>query len=225
MTDKPLRIAVLRVLTLDDQDKVARHGRVIEDHFPGVETTSDCIPGHPDGLPNPEAEQAALPDVRALGRELATEADVLAISCALDPAVDDLRSDLDIPVVGAGASVAAAALTRGRRVGTLSLEEGSPPTVDTVLGGHLHAAEVVAGAQTTNYLTTSDGRQSIVTAVERLAEAGCDVVAPACTGITTAGVLPTVRAEVDVDVVDPVVAMGAMAYAAGVEHQEVPATL
>lgn len=223
MTDKPLRIAVLRVLTLDDQDEIARHGRVIEDCFPGVETTSDCIPGHPEGLPNPDAEQAALPDVRALGRELAAEADVLAISCALDPAVDDLRSDLDIPVVGAGASVAAAALTRGRRVGTLSLEEGSPPAVDTVLGGHLHAAEVVAGAQTTNYLTTSEGRQSIVTAVERLAEAGCDVVAPACTGITAAGILPTARA--DVDVIDPVVAMGAMAYAAGVERQGVPATL
>lgn len=225
MTEIPLRIAVLRVLTLDDPEQVALHGRVIEQHFPGVETTSDCIPGHPEGLPNPAAEAEALPAIRSLGEDLAADADVLAISCALDPAVDDLRSTLDIPVIGAGAAVAASALTRGRRVGVLALEDGCPPAVEAVLGEHLHATELVEGAETTNFLTTAAGQEAITNAVERLKAAGCDVVAPACTGVTTAGILPAVRAEVGIDVVDPVVAMGAMAYAAGVERQEVPATI
>lgn len=223
-TDEPLRIAVLRVLTLDDHEEVARHGRVVEQRFPGVETTSDCIPDRPEGLPSPEAEAEALPDVRALARELATDADVLAISCALDPAVEDLRAALDVPVVGAGAAVASMALARGRRVGTLSLEEGVPPAVVDVLGERHHAAAIVEGAETTNFLTTSEGRAAITDAVERLADAGCDAVAPACTGVTTAGVLPRVREAVGVDVVDPVVAMGAVAYAAGVETREVPPT-
>ncbi len=216
MMTKPnyLEMGVLRVLTLDDPAAVSHHGRVIERHFPHVDTTSRCIPDHPEGIPDVGSEAEALPYVEELGREMATDVDVLGVSCALDPAVDSLDAELDVPVVGAGASVAAAALARGQQVGTLGLESGAPPNVGELLGDRLQASEVVVGAETTNFLTTADGRDAIRTSVERLADAGCDVVAPSCTGLTTSGVLAELGDSLEIPVVDPVVAMAAMANAA-----------
>lgn len=204
-----IRMGVLRVLTLDDPEQVALHGRAIEQHFPHISTHSRCIPDHPDGIPSAEAEADALPYIEALGREMATEVDVLTISCALDPGVAELDAAVDVPVVGAGASVAAA-LTRGENVGTLGLESGTAPNVRELLGDRLQASEVVAGAETTNFLTTDEGRGEIRAAVGRLADAGCDVVAPSCTGITTSGVLANLRDSFEIPVVDPVLAMAAM---------------
>jgi len=209
-----IELGVLRVLTLDDQADVALHGRVIEQHFPHVSTRSRCIPNHPDGIPNAEAEIDALPYVLELGTDMGAQVDALAISCALDPGVSTLDQRLDIPVVGAGASVAGSALARGRNVGTLGLEGGTPSVIRDVLGDQLQATETVEGAETTNYLTTREGRAAIDEAITRLVEAGCDVVAPSCTGLTTSGVLADIQRRAGVPIIDPVVAMGAMAAAA-----------
>jgi len=209
-----LTIGVLRVLTLEEHEAIARHGRVIERHFPHVRTDSRSIPDHPDGIPNADAKAEALPYITELGREMAPDVDVLTVSCALDPGVSSLDDDLHVPVVGAGASVAAAALGRGHTVGTLGLEGNVPPNVRALLGEHLCASESVTGAETTNYLTTDAGRESIRASVAHLAQTGCDVVAPTCTGMTTAGVLPDLRSESRIPIVDPVVAMGAMAVTA-----------
>jgi len=42
-----IEMGVLRVLTLEDPQEVSLHGRVIEEHFPNMSTTSRCIPDHP----------------------------------------------------------------------------------------------------------------------------------------------------------------------------------
>ena len=208
--NEQIEMGVLRVLTLEDPEEVSVHGRVIERHFPHVSTKSRCIPEHPDGIPTAEAEAEALPYVEELGREMANDVDVLTVSCTLDPGVSTLDDELDVPVVGAGAGVAAAALARGEKVGTLGLESGTPPNVRDLLEGRLQAGEVVEGAETTNFLTTDAGRDEIRSAVERLADAGCDVVAPSCTGLTTSGVLVDLRESLEIPVVDPVLAMAAM---------------
>jgi Asp/Glu/hydantoin racemase len=205
-----IEMGVLRVLTLEDPEDVSLHGRVIEQQFPHISTTSRCIPDHPEGIPSVEAEEEALPYIKRLGREMATDIDVLTISCALDPAVSTLDNEVDVPVVGAGASVAAIALARGETVGTLGLESGTPPIVRNLLGDRLGATETVEGAETTNYLTTKEGQTEIRTAIKRLADAGCDVVAPSCTGLTTSGVLGDIGSSFEIPVVDPVLAMAAV---------------
>ena len=209
---KDVTMGVLRVLTLEDPEAVATHGHVIEAHFPWIETDSRCIPDHPDGIPSAAEEAEAIPYVMDLAREMAEDVDALLISCALDPGVPELREELDIPVLGAGRSVAAAALTRGDRVGTIGLEGGTAPVLERILGDHHHASTVVRGANTTNFLTTAAGRDAIANAIDRLEAAGCDVVAPSCTGITTSGVLPDVASDTPLSVVDPVLSMAAMAY-------------
>lgn len=203
-------MGVLRVLTLEDPEAVSLHGRIIEANFPNIETTSECIPDHPEGIPSVEAEADALPYIKELGRDMASDVDVLGISCALDPAVDALDAELEIPVIGAGASVAAAALARGNQIGTLGLESGTPPNIRDLLDDSLCANEVVAGAETTNFLTTDEGHDAIKAAVHRLSDSGCDVVAPSCTGLTTSGVLVNLGDSLEIPIVDPVLAMAAI---------------
>lgn len=93
---------------------------------------------------------------------------MLLVSCALDPAVDQLRSSLRIPVVGAGHSTASVAKAVGTRVGTLSIEGGVAPVISETLGDAHHASERVEGARTTNFLTSLAGREAIRDAVDRL---------------------------------------------------------
>lgn len=203
-------LGVIRVLTLDDADEVALHGRLIEERFPDLSTISRCIPDHPDGIPTVAAEEEAIPLVVRLGRDLAEEVDALCISCALDPGVDELRETVEIPVIGAGRSIAFGALAHGEAVGTLTLEGGVPPVVEGMLGDRHRSNEIVEGAETTNHLTSDAGRQAIVSAGERLEAAGCDVIAPCCTGVATAGCVPLMRERVSIPVINPVHAMGSM---------------
>lgn len=205
------RMGVLRVLTTNDRDVLEAHGRAIEAHLPRVTTVSRCIPDHPDGIPSAAAETAAKPYIVDIATEMEDEVDVLLVSCALDPAVDRLRSSLSIPVVGAGHSTASVANAVGRRVGTLSIEGGVAPVISETLE-NVHHAERVDGAETTRFLTTAAGRKAIREAVDRLETAGCDVVAPSCTGLTTSGVLPELDAATPMTIVDPVLAMGTIGY-------------
>lgn len=215
-----VELGVIRVLTQEDHEATAMHGRWLERHYPTITTTSACIPDHPDGIPDEEAEAEAVPYVVDLARELSGRVDAIAISCALDPAVDSLRNDLSVPVLGAGECVTRAALTLGTSVGTLSLEGGTASNIGRLLGEHHHAAESVTGAETTNSLTTDEGRR-ITDAAGALVDEGCDVVAPVCTGMTTAGVLPSLDASLPVPVLDPVLAMGASARLLSYETPDV----
>ena len=41
---KSFQVGLIRVLTSEDQDFVDLHGRMIMEHFPGIEVESRCIP-------------------------------------------------------------------------------------------------------------------------------------------------------------------------------------
>lgn len=206
------RMGVLRVLTTDDRSVLEAHGQIIEAHLSQVTTISRCISDHPDGIPSEAAEAAAKPHIIELATEMADGVDILLVSCALDPAVDQLHSLLSIPVVGAGHSTASMAKAVGTRVGTLSIEDGVAPVISETLDDVHHANERVEDAETTNFLTTPAGREAIRDAVDRLEATGCDVVAPSCTGLTSSGILPELNAATSMTIVDPVLAMGTVGY-------------
>lgn len=206
-----IELGVIRVLTQDSHEKTALHGRWIEQHYPSIKTTSDCIPEHPNGIPDAETETEAIPYIIDLAQDLSEDVDAIAISCAADPAVDSLQDDLSIPVIGAGECVARASANLGSNVGTLSLEGGTMSNIEETLGGYHHSAQNVDGAETTNYLTTDEGREAVRAAATSLVDGGCDVIAPVCTGMTTAGVLPSLNDSLVVPVLDPVLAMASTA--------------
>ena len=94
--------AVIRVVTLEDPGLLRLHGELMEAAFPGLHTVSVCIPDQPRGVCSPETEAAAVPKILEIARKL-RGVDALVVSCCGDPAVEELRRELDIPVIGAGA--------------------------------------------------------------------------------------------------------------------------
>ncbi|MBA2809332.1 hydantoin racemase [Streptomyces sp. KM273126] len=204
-------IGVIRVLTSDDTAAVAAHGRVIEERY-GIPAVSRCIPGQPYGIHDDESERRAEPKIVSLARELADEgAATLVISCAADPALEQTREAVDVPVIGAGSAAAAVALGLGTRVGVLGIRDEAPPAVTAVLGERFAGAARPRGVRRTTDLLAPDGPEAVLEAGAGLVEAGADTLLLACTGLNTIGVRPLLEDRLGVPVVDPVLAAGLLA--------------
>ncbi len=149
----------------------------------------------------------------------AAGADVVLISCAADPGLAEARAAVAVPVVGAGSSAAALALAVGGRIGVLGIEDEAPESVRSMLGDRLVGVARPAGVHTTIELCTPRGRDAAMAAARRIVADGAQTVLFACTGLTTLGLAATVRSECGVPVVDPVLAAGHMAIAAGARQE------
>lgn len=204
-------VGVVRVVTSDDPEFVATHGRWIEQRY-GLATVSRCIPDQPHGVHDEETFAAAVPKIVAVVKDLATDgAGCVVISCAADPGLAESRSAVGIPVVGAASSGAAVALGLGGTVGVIGLNDEAPKAVRDVLGDRLVAAVRPEGVRRTTDLLAEGASDRAMAAVRSLVERGADVVLFACTGLTTIGLGARVRAELDVPVVDAVLAAGLVA--------------
>ena len=49
-TIKRYKVGLIRVLTTEDQELLALHGRLLEQYFPMLEVESRCIPDQPEGI-------------------------------------------------------------------------------------------------------------------------------------------------------------------------------
>ncbi|RLG11859.1 MAG: hydantoin racemase, partial [Thaumarchaeota archaeon] len=89
---KRFRVGVIRVITLEDRGLIERHGRIMEKAYPDIETLSICIEDQPKGIFDESSEKIAAPKIVEAGRRLLEEGvDAIFVSCAADPAVEDLR--------------------------------------------------------------------------------------------------------------------------------------
>ena len=113
-------IGLIRVVTFSDEDLINLHGKIIERYFPMLKVESRCIDDQPYGVHDEESEALAVPKIIELARSWGN-IDALIISCAGDPAVDELRQMLNIPVIGAGESTALLAKRYGQVFGVHSL--------------------------------------------------------------------------------------------------------
>lgn len=218
---KEQRIGLIRVVSFEDQDIVDRHGCFLEETFPGLRVLSRCIHDQPKGVHDDESEAAAIPRIVDLGRTIASEEgiDALIISCAADPGVLELREQLDIPVFGAGASVAALALAYGRKIGVLGIIDRAPAAIREVLGAHLIAEAKPEGVTNTLDLMEESGREAASAAVRELGCAGVEVIALACTGFTTIGYADELERIAGVPVLDAVMAAGLAASSLMRKHR------
>ncbi|MFJ1992933.1 aspartate/glutamate racemase family protein [Streptomyces asiaticus] len=209
-------IGVIRVLTSEDPTAVATHGTAIEERY-GLPTVSRCIPGQPYGIHDDESEARAEPKIVALARELVDAgARTLIISCAADPALQETREAVGVPVIGAGSAAAAVALGLGRRVGVLGIRDEAPPAVRALLGDRFTASARPHGVHRTTDLLAPEGPEAVLEAAAGLVASGADTLLLACTGLNTIGVRPLLERRLGVPVVDPVLAAGLLAsYAHG----------
>jgi len=178
-----LNIGLIRVLTLTDQREIDRHGSIIESAFPGLKVTSSCIENQPKGLYDKASEEEAKPKIIGLAKELEKGVEAIIVSCAADPAVVELKEVLNIPVVGAGESLAAVSRTLGDGVGVVTITNEVPGAVARGLQNHCLAWSKVEGVETTLDLEEEDIVARAASAANGLKIQGCDVIALAAGSI------------------------------------------
>jgi Asp/Glu/hydantoin racemase len=208
-----VKIGVIRVLTTADEQLLNAHGILIERCFPQFETVSRCIPDQPEGIHDECTREIAVPKVVRLGDEMSSEGmSALIISCADDPGLDELRSIVKIPVIGAGSAAAALALSLGKRIGVLTITEETSEVVRRTLGGSFLTEVRPEGVCTTLDLLEKDNRAHLVSSASELKRRGADVILLCCTGYATIGMAQELKATLGIPVVDPVLAAAAATW-------------
>lgn len=205
-------VGLIRVVTINDEELLNRHGRIIESAFPELKVISRCIEDQPKGIYDEKTENEAKPKILRLAKEFEKEGvDAIIISCAADPAVSEARKLVSVPVIGAGSAVASLALAYSSRVGVLNLTEETPKVMREILGRNLIAEDHPVGVSNTLDLLTESGKNEAVKAAKRLKDKGAEVIALGCTGYSTIMIAPVLEKEIGIPVIDPVIAAGAVA--------------
>lgn len=203
------RIGLIRVLTAYDQEVLESHGRLLMSLFPDWEVLSLCIPDQPEGIHDEETKKKALPKIENLALSMIQDnIQGLIISCADDPAVDKLSKKLSIPVIGAGRSTALLAIGVGKRVGVIGITDETPIGMKEVLKDSLIKEIHPYGVNSTLDLMTPAGRASVLKEAFTLKKDGVDVIALACTGMSTVSLASEIKDRVCLPVIDPVRAEG-----------------
>jgi Asp/Glu/hydantoin racemase len=196
-----------------DEEKTNLHGKIIEKAFNELKVISKCIEDQPLGIYDEISEEIAKPKILRLIKEFeAMNVDVVIVSCAADPAVEEGRRTSKIPVIGAGSATASLALSYGERIGVLKITEEVPRVIKRILGRHLVAEEKPEGVRNTVDLMQESGIRASINALEKLLESGVDVIISGCTGFSTINFIDIVRKISDkLLFIDPVLASGSVA--------------
>lgn len=203
-----LKIGLIRVVTIEDEKLLNVHGKILEDRF-GFLVESRCIDDQPKGIYDEITEKKAIYKIISLAKELENQSkDLILISCGADPALEEVRREINIPVIGAGSSCASIAKAIGNKVGVIGITETVPLTMKKILGDSFIGYFRPEGVINTYDLLIEGNRANVIDAAYKLKNLGCDVIALGCTGMTTIGIADDIRKEVNIPVVDPLIASG-----------------
>ena len=201
-----LSVGLIRVISLKSREKQETHARLMMRSYPSLKVFTEAIEGFPDGLYNDELVAKAIPAILQAAEKLVPQVDALAVSCAEDPGVAELRKRYQIPVIGAGSALAWACQTLGKKVGVLTITENLPSPLQTILMDHSVVWRQVKGVRKTTDL--QNDREAIIETASILIEHGCEAIALGCTGLSTVGAAGFLAEQLGVPVLDPVLAMG-----------------
>ncbi len=201
-------VGLIRVISGPPGEKREAHAALLRTTYPSLQIVTDAIEGFPHGIYNQELARKAVPAILSVAGRLAPRVDALAVSCADDPGVAELRRRYSRPVVGAGSCLAAACLALGEKVGVLTITENLPTPLRTALDEASLVWQHVSGVQDTTNLAVA--QEAILRTATELVEQGCTALALACTGFSTVGTATFLGQQLNVLVLDPVLAMGAM---------------
>lgn len=206
--DTKARVALIRVVTSDDQGFLDIHQNLILAAQPELAIATYCLADQYDGIHDEQTLAQAVPKLVALGLELQKNYDILLVSCASDPAVKQLRQLLSIPVVGAGQACSEQALTISQSVGAIGIEPRAPAIFYEILHDRLRTYRQPAGVNNTHQIHTEQGKAAIIDAVLACEKDGAKVIALACTGMATTDVAALVAPYTAIPIVNPVLAAG-----------------
>ncbi|HEO8422256.1 aspartate/glutamate racemase family protein [Niallia sp. FSL W8-0635] len=204
-------IGVIRVFTTENKTVLNQHGKIITEVY-GLPTHNQCIPEQTLGIYDKSSEVEAIPKIVELGKKMEKEGvKILAISCAADPGIEELRKAVSIPVIGAGSAAALTALAFGKPVGILGITQDVPEVMKKLLGELLVASAVPEDVKNTTDLMKAEGKEKGLKAAKSLLNEGAEVIVFACTGFSTIGLAEQLRHELKVPIIDAVEAEGQFA--------------
>lgn len=205
-------LGIIRVLTTDNEKILWEHSKQMEDRFK-IDSISKCIQDQPNGIYDKESEAIAVPKIVDLAKEFEKNKDIRAvtISCASDPAIEQVRKAIKLPVFGAGESGAYAASMVGNRVGVIGIKEAPPLPVKKALGDKFFSYSYSPNRRKTTDLLKDGAKEELRSVVEELVDQGADVILFACTGFSTIGLKDYLVQYIEVPIIDLVDAQ-AIAY-------------
>ena len=205
-------LGIIRVLTTEDENVLLEHGKKMYE-YAGVQSITHCIPNQPNGIYDEKSEQEANPKIIQLARwmEEKLKVDAITISCAADPAIEECRRAVNIPVLGAGTCGAHSACMVGSKVGVIGITEEPPGQILKELGGHYHSYAFSGNLRKTTDLLEDGAKGELMNVAQGLIDSGADVILFACTGFSTIRLKDHFRQHLTVPVVDLVEAQ-AIAY-------------
>ncbi|MFU0832450.1 MAG: Hydantoin racemase [Oscillospiraceae bacterium] len=206
------QVGIIRVLTSHDQNFVDMHGKIIEEHFPGIRCISKCIPDQWEGIHSQELGEIAVPKIVETAKSF-ENVNMIIVSCADDPGVQEIREAIPgLPVTGGGETTAALATKYGEKIAVLGIVDYAPKPYMRMIPDKIIAVGKPDGVNSTLDLMTPEGRISCLKKARELKEMGADVIALGCTGLTTIGIASEIERETGLCVIDPVLAEGTFAY-------------
>lgn len=208
---KKFKIGLIRVLTTEDEEVLQAHGKLIMEKFPNLEVETKCIPDQWEGIHSEELGQIAIPKIVATAKTF-TDVDMLIVSCADDPGVEEIRKEIpNIPVTGGGETTVALALKYGSKIGVLSITDYPPQAYRRMIPDQMVFGKPECVNSTLD-LMTPEGRAAMLAEGQRVKDAGAQVIALACTGLATIGIAKELEEKVGIPVIDPVLAEGLFAF-------------
>lgn len=203
------KVGLIRVLTTQDEELLALHGRLLESYFPMFRVVSRCIPDQPEGIHDEATLAAGVPKVVALAEALWREGcQAIIVSCAGDPGVGEARQAVPIPVIGGGASTAALSLFYGSRPAVLGITADVPQGYQRILGGRIVDNARGEGVESVLDLMEPRGFQATMAQAARQKALGADVIALSCTGMSSIRIASALEQAVGIPVLDPVMCEG-----------------
>jgi allantoin racemase len=214
MQKMKIKIGLIRVITLNDEEKLNQHGRLIEKYFPDLGVVSMSIPNQPLGIHDDETEMLAIPKIVQLGEKMEKieKVKLIIVSCAADPGVKELRKKLSAPVFGPGSSVASLALSYGERIGVIGISEELPTVMKNIFSNHNIYYKKPAKVNSTLDLLKEEGQESVFEVAKELKRIKSDVIALACTGFSSIGIAKKLEEIIAIPVLDALIAAGLVAY-------------
>ncbi|GGA91365.1 aspartate/glutamate racemase family protein [Ornithinibacillus halotolerans] len=202
-------IGIIRVLTTNQEDVLQEHGKRLQELY-HLDSISRCIPSQPNGIYDDSSEEIAIPKIIELAKQMEDEGkvDVLTISCAADPALEEARRNVNIPVLGAGVCGAHAASMVGSKVGIIGITDKPPLRMKQELGEKYYSYSFSPTLRKTTDLFREDAKAELLRLVQNVVDTGADTILFACTGFSTIRLKDYLANQIAVPVIDLVEAQG-----------------
>ncbi|ARJ39317.1 hypothetical protein SporoP8_10805 [Sporosarcina ureae] len=196
-------LGIIRVLTTDDEKILLEHGRHMWE-TDQIQTITRCIQDQPNGIYDPTTLAEAVPKIISLAQELIREpgVDAITISCAADPALQELKELVDFYVMGAGECGAKAAMQAGRKVAVIGITNTIPKNIIDELGDRFYTYSYSPNLQKTTDLFTEQAKVELLALANETVKWGANVILFACTGFSTIRLKEYLSKEIHIPIID-----------------------